>query len=171
MANYASAVNFVLHLEDSTLSGIITTDSDGTTRYGLLDRWHPDLVQAGFYTTDAQTALTMADAAYRTGYWNPIQGDAINSNTVAAQLLSIGVNDSPHEAVWIAQGVLGLNQDGVLGPMTLSALNNQDPDTFLASFNAAAKAYYRQVVVEEPQKAGDLQGWLNRVDAIENYPG
>lgn len=171
MANYDSCIDFVLHLEDSTLSGRVTVDSDGTTRFGLLDRWHPDLVQEGFYTTDTATALGMAQAEYRTGYWNPIHGDNISSNVVAAQLLSIGVNDSPRIAVEIAQGVLGVIADGSLGPVTLASLNAMDPNTFLASFDATAKAYYQQVVAKEPQKAGDLRGWFNRVDLISTFQG
>lgn len=171
MANYDSAINFVIALEDSHPSGQVTHDSDGATRFGLLDRWHPELVQAGFYTCDAGTALGMAKQTYRTQYWNKIQGDAIASNAVAAQLLSIGVNDGMGEAIKLAQQVVGVVADGAFGPHTLAAINAVQAAQFLVQFDATAKAHYNAIVAAQPAKAVDLQGWYNRVDAISKYQG
>jgi lysozyme family protein len=171
MGNYDSAFNFLIPLEDSHPSGQVTYDSDGATRFGLLNRWHPELIQAGFYTTDALTALGMAKQTYRTQYWNLIQGDAITSNIVAAQLLSIGVNDGMGTAIKLAQQAVGVVADGSFGPHTLAAINAVQPAQFLAQFDATAKAHYNAIVAAQPSKAGDLKGWYNRVDLISTYQG
>ena len=171
MANYDSAIDFVLRLEDSTLAGNVTHDSDGATRYGLLDKWHPDLVQEGYYSMDPASALVYAKNYYRAKYWNVVQGDNINDQKIAAQLLSIGVNDGTGRAVQFAQQALGVTVDRILGPATLAAINSQDPSSFLAAFDSAADAYYQQVVIQQPAKVADLRGWYNRVAAINNYQG
>jgi len=171
VADYNLAITFVLTLEDSSGRGKVTVDSDGTTRYGLLDRWHPDLTTQGFYTMPADEALVIAKTCYRTQYWNHISGDGITSNIVAAQIFSIAVNDGITWATKMSQGVLGLVQDGVLGDQTLTAINSMDPTNFITAFNMAAKARYAAIVQAHPNKVGDLQGWYNRVDLISTFKG
>jgi lysozyme family protein len=171
VADYNLSITFVLTLEDSSGRGKVTVDSDGTTRYGLLDRWHPDLTAQGFYTMPADQALIVAKTCYRTQYWNHISGDGITSNTVATQIFSIAVNDGITWGTKLAQGVLGLNQDGVLGDETLTAINNMDPVSFISAYNVAAKSRYAGIVEAHPEKAGDLKGWYNRVDLISTFKG
>jgi len=174
MSDYPSAVNFVLHLEDETMSGKVTVDSDGRTRFGLLDKFHPELVTAGFYSLPTGLALAIADTTYKTDYWNAMNLDLVISNVVAAQLLSISVNDGVPEASKMAQRAAGLPEveiDGKIGPVSVAAINAIDEETFLTSFDQAASNYYHRVVSNEPAKIGDLQGWLNRIAAISGYQG
>jgi len=171
VASFELAIAFVLPLEDTHPSGKVTVDSDGTTRFGLLSVWHADLVQEGFYTMPAEQAIILAKACYRAQYWEPIQGDSITSNVVAAQLLSIAVNDGLGTAVKMAQQTVGLSPDGIFGPQTLMAVNAMNPNQFLNSFGAEAKAHYRAIVAEYPAKVVDLQGWINRVNLISTFKG
>jgi lysozyme family protein len=171
MSNYDSAIDFVIGLEDSHPSGKVTYDADGATRYGLLDRWHPDLVAQGFYSLSNDQALALAKACYRAQYWNRIHGDDILSNKVAAQLLSIGVNDGVVSAIKLAQTAIGIQSDGILGPFSLAAINAADENDFLNSFNSAAKDRYDAIVAAHPEKLRYRQGWYNRVDLISTYQG
>jgi lysozyme family protein len=171
MSDYASAIDFVIHLEDSTLSGRVEHDADGATRYGLLDRWHPDLVEAGYYTTDPVTALQMAKTYYKPNYWDKFRGDQLTSNRVAAQILSIGVNDGIVQGIKFAQQAAGVTADGVFGVISLAAVNALDEATFLQRFDQTAKAHYDAVVAANPAKSVDLKGWYNRVDLISKYQG
>lgn len=171
MSNYDSAIDFVIGLEDTHPSGLVEHDADGATRYGLLDKWHPDLVAQGFYTAPNDIALAMAKVYYRAQYWNRVQGDKIFDNRVAAQLLSIGVNDGVVTAIKLAQQAANVTADGVLGPVSLGAINTMDPNAFLSAFDAAAKARYDQIIVAHPEKAVYKNGWYNRVDAIQKYQG
>lgn len=170
MANYDPCIKFVIRLEDSIKHpGAVTEDSDGLTRYGLLDRWNPGLVIKGFYKMPADQALILAKDYYRIKYWNYIQGDGITLDIVAAQLFSIAVNDGVVTAVKMAQRLLGAAKDGVLGAQTLRALNLLPSDIFLTKFDAAAKAHYDEIVAKYPIKQKYLLGWYNRVDAIMHF--
>lgn len=171
MASFDSAFNFVLPLEDTHPSGNVQKDSDGLTRYGLLDRWHPELTAEGFYTTDKQTALGMAKNAYLVGYWNHFSGSSFQSNKVAAQIFSIGVNQGMGTSVKLAQLVAGVQADGSCGPITVAAINAIPEATFISSFNDRTKSHYNDIVATNPAKAEDLKGWYNRVDAINNFHG
>jgi lysozyme family protein len=172
VGNYDSAFDFLIALEDNHRHpGSTLHDSDGATRYGLLDRWHPDLVAQGFYTCPNDQALEMAKAHYQTEYWNRVQGEGISSNKVATQLFSIGVNVGITRAVKIAQSAVHVKADGVLGQGTLYAINATDEASFISAFDIAAKALYAAIAVAHPEKAGDVAGWNNRVDLISTYQG
>lgn len=171
MASYDSAFNFVLPLEDTHPSGLTTHDSDGATRYGILDRIHPDLVQKGFYTAPIHQALPMAQECYRTEYWNRIHGDFITSNKVGAQIFSVAVNQGVVAAIKLAQSALSITSDGIFGPATLASINGTTEADFISKYNAAAKARYDAIIVAHPEKAKYRHGWYNRIDAISSFQG
>jgi hypothetical protein len=72
MADLKTAIDVVLRQEDSRMSGVITTisgDSGGRTRFGIAERWHPELTAAGFFTTmPTAAALTVAEGVYAESY-------------------------------------------------------------------------------------------------------
>lgn len=174
MANFNAAFTFVMGLEDSTRTGKVTQDADGLTRWGLLDKFHPDLVHAGFYDENkvtGQQALAMAKPIYQAQYWNPILGDQITDDEVAAQIFSIAVNDGVSKCTELVQGVIDVPKDGKFGQQTLTAVNDMDPDEFIEDFNEAAEDYYEEIAEADPAKEADLQGWLNRVNKIDNFQG
>jgi hypothetical protein len=66
MENVTAFVDFVLRHEDAKLSGVITRiqgDSGGRTRFGIAERWHPELTSTGFYTTMRTYSATNSTAA------------------------------------------------------------------------------------------------------------
>lgn len=57
---------------------------------------------------------------YRVGYWNPISGDKL-AYGVDLAVLDYGINSGPARAARYLQAVVGVKQDGVIGPQTLKA--------------------------------------------------
>lgn len=151
------------------MAGHVGVDSDGRTRWGLLDRWHPELVSAGFYDesqTDHNTSLAMAEQAYRVQYWSKIKGDQIATDQTAATILAFYVNTGNLKIPQLAVCRCGASVvvDGIYGPRTISAFNSVDQGQFLSTLRSAEIDYYRGVVAANPAKSGDLQGWINRVN-------
>jgi Glycosyl hydrolase 108 len=72
MADIQEAIYSVLRQEDATLSGVITDipgDSGGRTRYGIAERWHPELTATGFFSTmSSAAALKVAEGVYAASY-------------------------------------------------------------------------------------------------------
>src|SRR6185437_13795 len=137
MANFDDALAFVLRNEDPHLSGIVTEDSGGRTRFGIAGRSHPEL-GGGFYFGPAEEALATARAIYRTEYWRPMHGDAIDDQSVAAKLFDMAVNMGVRQAVMLCQravsavAALRLVEDGIPGSRTLDAVNRANPEALLA---------------------------------------
>lgn len=182
MADTATAVQFVLLQEDSRLTGEVTTlkgDRGGPTRFGLASKFHPDLVESGYYELDESgepkiphdEALAIAEQIYGEQYASSLALDRIRSQDIANRLLSFAINEGPPEAVAIAQkacnSVLGcsLAIDGKVGPATLSALNVVDPDKWIAANRIGQENFYRHLVQVRPELAHLLNGFLNRADA------
>ena len=171
MSDPTQSINFVLRQEDSTLAGTITNESNdagGLTRFGLSAKWHPELVEAGFYeaSMDAQTALPIAQQAYETAYASPLCLTQINSQAIANALLSFAVNCGTFSATEILQQVCGAVADGHMGQNTVAAINRQDPATLLAAYCAMEANHYRGIVDANPTQQKFLAGWLNRVAAV-----
>jgi len=75
------------------------------------------------------------------------------------------VNSGSH-AVKAVQKVLGLEQDGIMGKMTISAINAEIEAPLLARLKAVRTNFYRSIVANDPTQSKFLNGWLNRVEGL-----
>lgn len=174
MADAKIAIEFTLRQEDSMLSGIVTRDLGGRTRFGIAERWHPELGPRGFFDQmPAADALAIAEGIYQSDYWIPMNGADIVSQDFANRYLSFGVNLGINRAVRLAQEALfalgtRLGIDGDPGPSTIAALNAQlgaNEAAFMAGWRNQLTVFYRRVVAANPAQKEYLDGWLNRVKA------
>ena len=170
MANFSNICEWVLRIEDSTLSGKVVNlmDGQGLTRFGIGQAAHPEL-QADFYTLPVANALPIAEGVYRAQYWNRFMGDQIFDDGVASCLLSFSINDGTQREISLLQQVLGFTViDGIMGPVTLSAANKMPPVTLAASLRAAQASFYKMLIAKQPTDARFEDGWMRRANLI--YP-
>lgn len=171
MANFGNCINWVLRLEDRTLSGVVKDlgDGAGRTRFGVTEKNMPAWMSKTFFTDPVDQAIEEAKSYYQIRYWNPIRGLMYRTDEFAATLLAFAVNDGAGEAVKLLQGVLGLTQDGDFGPLTAAAVQAM-PDEAIAAqrLREAGEAYYRAAVSAKPQDGRFLSGWVARARAV--YP-
>ena len=169
MSNVNKAIDFVLMQEDSKISGVITdnpSDHGGRTRYGVAERFHPDLTKTGYYDSMSnQEALVVADKIYEDQYATPLYLAKINDQSVANALLSFAINQGLDQAVRIFQRAIGVDDDGKMGPKTLAAANNYSPTVLLNSLYNMEAAYYNRIVALNPTQHVFLAGWINRAKA------
>lgn len=166
MANYTGIIDWVLRIEDSTLSGKVVDlgDGQGLTRYGIAQKSNPE-VPPTFYTESPLFALGTAQQVYRSSYWNRFQGDNIDSDAVASCLLNFSINDGTNREVRMLQEALGLYQrDGVMGPITLKAVNSIDGTMLAATLRTLQAEFYQAI----PNNEKFISGWLKRAALV--YP-
>jgi lysozyme family protein len=165
MADIDIAVEYVLRQEDSKLSGVITTDLGGRTRFGVAEKFHPELTSTGFYDTmPTAQALEIAISVYKSIYANTLKLNTISDQTVANALLSYAVNVGTVRAVKLLQRTLGLLEDGILGPFTINKIESIMPKNLLIAWKNVMLAYYDDVANDHPTDAIYLNGWINRVN-------
>lgn len=166
MADILKAIDFVLVQEDSKISGLVTNnphDKGGRTRYGVAEKYHPDLTKTGFYDSMSnKDALIIADQIYEQQYAIPLNLGRINNQSLANSLLSFAINAGVETAAKIFQRAVGVDDDGEIGPKTISSANTYSPSVLLNSFYNMQAGYYNRIVLANPSQHVFLAGWLNR---------
>lgn len=101
-------------------------DPGGATNFGItletLSR-----AREGPVSAEDVRLLTKEEATgiYRRFYWDPIRADELPSG-VGLALFDFAVNSGPERAVMTLQKILGVEADGLIGPLTLGALATAD---------------------------------------------
>jgi lysozyme family protein len=99
---------------------------------------------------------------YQTNYWDRVQGDKITSQNIANSIFDFGVNAGVGTSNSLAQMVVDIKPDGVLGTASLAAINNISEELFLASFTIAKISRYMSIVEKRPTSRKYFYGWVRR---------
>ena len=89
-----------------------------------------------------------AKAVCKRFYWDAWQADKICNQSVA-EILVDWVWGSGKWGIIIPQRILNLNQDGVVGPITLAAVNNADSKKLHASIVEARKQFLNDIIYKD----------------------
>jgi lysozyme family protein len=178
MADVTKAIEFMLRQEDEKLAGTITTtpgDAGGCTRFGLCAKFHPALVDAGFFDvakTPRDKALQMAEKAYREEYVPPLRLDALQSVAVACAVLSFAVNDGISGGLKVLREALvsfgfklaanGAPEDDA----TFQAENNTPEEKLVPAIVQHQRARYEAIVAAKPSQKKFFAGWMNRTNRV-----
>jgi len=102
-------------------------DPGGITNLGVTKRVYEDWV--GHKVDDAiMRGLKPADVSpiYKKNYWNKVRCDDLPSG-VDLVVFDSAVNSGTRRAAKWLQRCVGAVEDGIIGPNTLKAVNNEDP--------------------------------------------
>lgn len=121
------------------------------TKFGVAANSYPNL--------DIKN-LTRAQAIeiYRRDYWQKVQGDKLPA-AFAYQALDAAVNHGWSRSIKWLQEAAGVKADGVIGPVTLAAVNKTHPSDLVLLFNAIRLEFYTNL----PTWATYGKGWTRRV--------
>ena len=103
-------------------------DPGGETKFGISKRSYPGEDIAGM-------TLDRAKAIYQRDYWGPAGCDAV-PDSIKFHLFDSAVNNGVVRAVKTLQQAVCEGVDGVLGPLTLQAIQSIQPDRLVIRFNA-----------------------------------
>lgn len=114
--NFDQAIEIILYLEGGAVDN--PSDPGGETKYGISKKSYPGL---------NISSLTMEDAVsiYRSDYWDALGLDDF-PNLLRLPVFDSAVNQGISYAVKELQKTLGLNPDGVIGPLTKKSLGECD---------------------------------------------
>lgn len=111
-----------------------------------------------------------AQQIYKARFWDDIRGDEIRSQAVADIFFDGRVNHG-RTGTKIMQRVLKVTADGVVGPQTLQAINQANPEQLYIAYREARRAFYYELAESRPSLSVFLQGWLNRLAEFNEYSG
>ena len=126
-------------------------DPGQETRWGISKRAYPQV--------DIRN-LTRAQAVdiYRRDFWQRVRGDEL-PREFAFQALDAAVNHGIGNAVRWMQRAAGVADDGVIGPVTLAAVQRAQAADLVLRFNAERLRFYAKLTTFSTFG----RGWVNRV--------
>ena len=136
----------------------LVTDTGGLTKYGISKKAFPEVDIAALTRTDAIML-------YRIHYWATVDAGKL-PGPLALAVFDAAVNVGAVGAVRILQRVVGVPDDGVLGPQTLAAVQRyRSPvaaSDLVALYIAARVRWYYDLAATKPHHVPSLRGWINR---------
>lgn len=170
MANIAILAPFILSFEGGYSDHPL--DKGGPTNKGVtIATWRSvgyDKDGDGDIDIDDLRLLSDSDVVSRVlrpHYWDRWQADKIRSQSIA-NILVDWVWASGSHGITNVQRILGVKQDGIVGPKTLAALNAREPSRLFAQIRAARVSFLDNLVRRSPSQRVFLKGWMRRLDAI-----
>ena len=103
----------------------------------------------------------------KTGYWDVCRADQIDSQKIAEIIADWCVN-SGTARIRDVQAILGVKPDGVVGPITLKAINGPYPAELYRRLMNARVGFFEKIVVRDPKQKKFLTGWMNRLKRLED---
>jgi hypothetical protein len=138
-------------------------DRGGPTNYGITLATLKEWEGKDALTADDVKNMTQGTAKeiYRTNYWNRMQCGLLPKG-LDLEVFDFGVNAGPSRAVKNLQKIVGVTEDGSMGPITLAAVRTLNPRDLVARFSQERLAFYQSL-----NQPVFLKGWSNRVNQIE----
>lgn len=103
---------------------------------------------------------------FKTMYWDRCRADEIKSQNVANMLVDWYWGSGIH-ATKAIQRIVGVTPDGIIGRVSLEAINKSDPVTLWASLRCARREFYHRIAHARPANRKYLRGWLNRLNDLK----
>lgn len=164
--NFADALAFVLKWEGGYSDH--KADRGGKTNCGITQATYDDWRICAGLGRNPVVGISGVEVEqiYRQKYWEAVRGDALPA-PVDRVMLDSAVNVGPRQAIKWLQRAVGVSADGVLGKITLGALNLSDPVHVANAILDQRNDFYEFLVERDPAQAVFLAGWLNRTRNLQ----
>lgn len=99
---------------------------------------------------------------FKVGYWDKFKADDITDQSVANMCVDWLYN-SGIAAIKRVQKIVGVVDDGIVGPKTIAAINAKEAQPLFYQIRAARIAFVETIARNKPSQRKFLQGWKNRI--------
>lgn len=169
MANHKLLVPFILKWEGGWANDPI--DQGGATMKGVTIGTYTEYCRRKGRPAPTNEQLrniskTEWSEIFKTMYWDVWKADRIENQSIA-NILVDWVWASGVWGIKIPQRLLGVAQDGIVGPLTLAALAVQDSAEFFARLHTARIEFVDDIVRRKPEQVRFIKGWKNRINEFK----
>lgn len=185
MAKIEEALDILYRLEFSNEHNVLEQNAteDGWTFMGIYQGAHPnldlwkairqkmqqyngDMKLVGAMMYNNATVRETVEAFYKKEFWDKARLDDVYSQQIANEIFIAGVNMGMKKAITMAQRLVGVSTDGVVGPKTLAAINKFDDTVFDEVYDQLENEHYDSIIANNPSKKIYAKGWRNRAAAV-----
>jgi lysozyme family protein len=175
MAMFELAIPTILRHEGGYVND--KDDPGGATNWGVSLRWLQsqgeeigDLDHDGDIDVQDIAKMTQeqACAIYQNSWWTRYGYSYLKAQAVATKVFDMAINMGAKQAHKLVQRAVNrygshqLFEDGVLGPMSMSCINDCNGDFLLNLIREEQATFYRNLARTKPKLSKFLRGWLKR---------
>lgn len=151
--NWETIINHALGSEGGYVNDLI--DPGGETNWGISKRTYP---KVNIKTLTKQQAIDI----YKKDYWNVIKGDELPSG-IDLVVFDAAINSGNKQSVKWLQRSVGVADDGVIGPATLTAVKKADPQDVVNKTTQQRLQFMKSL--DTWYRYG--RGWTNRIVGLQ----
>ena len=154
--NYAECLEIILEHEGGFVNH--PKDPGGVTNHGVTKRVYDEWIGKNS-TVEEMRNLTHEDVApiYKKNYWDRAKCDQLPSG-VDLSVFDWGVNSGVSRSAKALQRIVGVKQDGGIGPMTLQAVSEVEAEEIIEQMHYMRDNFYRSLDTFETFG----KGWTRR---------
>ena len=130
-------------------------DPGGKTRFGITEAVARE---AGYRGDMRELPLDLAKRIYKDRYWDAVRAEEL-PEAIRYTVFDAAVNSGPRQAIRWLQRAVGVRDDGVIGPITLSAVRATDPQALLRRMLSARL----RLMTDLPTWPTFGRGWARRI--------
>ena len=156
--NYSKCLAIILEHEGGFVNH--PKDPGGITNHGVTKKVYDKWIGRES-TVEEMRNLTHEDVApiYKKNYWDRAKCDQLPRG-VDLCVFDWGVNSGVSRSAKALQRIVGVEQDGGIGPMTLQAVANVEPDQIIIQMHYVRDNFYRSLSTFDTFG----KGWIRRND-------
>ena len=130
-------------------------DPGGKTRFGITEAVAREV---GYRGDMRELPLDLAKRIYKDRYWDAVRAEEL-PEAIRYVVFDAAVNSGPRQAIRWLQRAVGVRDDGVIGPITLSAVRATDPQALLRRILSARLRF----MTDLPTWPAFGRGWARRI--------
>lgn len=159
--NWAKCLAAILQHEGGYVNH--PSDPGGETNKGITKAVYDAYRKSNGQALRSVKAITTDEISdiYRKNYWDKVSGDDLPSGVDLA-VFDFAVNSGVSRSAKFAQAIVGLKQDGLIGPATVKAIRTMDPTKLINQFCDNRLAFLTKL--DTFPVFG--RGWTKRVEAV-----
>lgn len=183
LKHFKKSFDLLLNLEFNDASNALhkNPNEDGLTFMGIYEVAHPNWVgwekvhnaldQFGDMKKASRALynsniVEQVEVFYKNIFWDKLRLDEVDHEIMCKEIFLFAVNAGLKVAIKTAQRVLGIYVDGIIGPQTIKALNNYDPEAFDSLYDEYELKYYDEIIARNPKFKIYAKGWRNRALSV-----
>lgn len=162
-SNFRNSIPLVLAHEGGFVNH--PNDPGGATNKGITIATFKRYIKPSGTVKDLKNMTTeQATIVYKRHYWDPVCGDMLPAGVDHA-VFDFAVNSGPSRAAKYLQKVVGVNQDGKIGPATLKAVHAMPAAAVVNTLMDERLAFMKRIRGGKSWKTFS-RGWQKRIDRV-----
>ena len=101
---------------------------------------------------------------FKTGYWDKCKGDSIINQSIANIIIDWAWMSGVSTAIKQIQRILGVKDDGIIGNITLEAINTFNQEELFRKIYLSRTNFYINICKKNESQKVFLKGWINRLN-------